>query len=80
MSRFIPLSIPNFEGNERKYVDDAIDQEMCIRDRANADTNGRIINELIDKFVTCNRERACAFYSLGQKRYLLSLIHILSHG
>lgn len=23
---FIPLSIPNFEGNERKYVDDAIDQ------------------------------------------------------
>ena len=26
MSRFIPLSVPNFEGNERKYVDDAIDQ------------------------------------------------------
>ncbi len=23
---FIPLSVPNFEGNERKYVDDAIDQ------------------------------------------------------
>lgn len=26
MSRFVPLSIPNFEGNERKYVDEAIDQ------------------------------------------------------
>lgn len=26
MDRFIPLSIPNFEGNERKYVDEAIDQ------------------------------------------------------
>ena len=26
MARFIPLSIPNFEGNEKKYVDDAIDQ------------------------------------------------------
>lgn len=26
MERFIPLSIPNFEGNERKYVDDAIEQ------------------------------------------------------
>lgn len=26
MSRFIPLSIPNFEGNERKYVDDAVSQ------------------------------------------------------
>lgn len=24
--KFIPLSIPNFEGNERKYVDDAICQ------------------------------------------------------
>ena len=24
--RFIPLSIPNFEGNEKKYVNDAIDQ------------------------------------------------------
>lgn len=26
MTKFIPLSIPNFEGNERKYVDDALDQ------------------------------------------------------
>ncbi|RGR76267.1 LegC family aminotransferase [Holdemania filiformis] len=26
MKKMIPLSIPNFEGNERKYVDDALDQ------------------------------------------------------
>ena len=26
MRKFIPLSIPNFEGNEKKYADDAIDQ------------------------------------------------------
>lgn len=26
MGRFIPLSVPNFEGNEKKYVDDAIGQ------------------------------------------------------
>lgn len=26
MSRFIPLSVPNFEGNEKEYVDDAITQ------------------------------------------------------
>lgn len=26
MSRFVPLSIPNFEGNESKYVNDALDQ------------------------------------------------------
>lgn len=26
MEKFIPLSIPNFEGNEKKYVEDALDQ------------------------------------------------------
>ena len=26
MDRFIPLSVPNFEGNESKYVNDALDQ------------------------------------------------------
>lgn len=26
MARFIPLSIPNFEGNEKKYVEDALAQ------------------------------------------------------
>lgn len=26
LQRFIPLSIPNFEGNEKKYVNDALDQ------------------------------------------------------
>lgn len=26
MDKFIPLSIPNFEGNEKKYVDDAVIQ------------------------------------------------------
>lgn len=27
MDKFIPLSVPNFEGNEKKYVDDAIEQQ-----------------------------------------------------
>ena len=26
MSKYIPLSVPNFEGNEKKYVDDALEQ------------------------------------------------------
>ena len=26
MNKYIPLSIPNFEGNEKKYVNDAIEQ------------------------------------------------------
>lgn len=41
--------------------------------KANADTNGRIVNELIDKYVAQNSERACAFMSLGQKRYISAL-------
>ena len=32
MSRFIPLSVPNFEGNERKYVDDAIGDIETVLD------------------------------------------------
>lgn len=41
--------------------------------KANADTNGRIVNELIDKYAAQNSERACTFMSLGQKRYLSAL-------
>ena len=41
--------------------------------KANADTNGRIVNELIDKYAAQNSVRACAFMSLGQKRYLSAL-------
>lgn len=41
--------------------------------KANADTNGRIVNELIDKYAVQNSERACAIMSLGQKRYLSAL-------
>lgn len=41
--------------------------------KVNADTNGRIVNKLIDKYAAQNSERACAFVSLGQKRYLSAL-------
>ena len=32
MSRFVPLSIPNFEGNESKYVNDALMQGWVSTD------------------------------------------------
>lgn len=53
-----------------------LDRNLKIRmifTKANADTNGRIVNELIDKYAAQNSERACAFMSLGQKRYLSAL-------
>lgn len=41
--------------------------------KANADNDGRIINNLIDEYVKKNKERASAYFSLGQLRYLSAL-------
>jgi GDP/UDP-N,N'-diacetylbacillosamine 2-epimerase (hydrolysing) len=38
--------------------------------KPNADANGRVIIRLIDEYVNKNKEKAIAFTSLGQKRYL----------
>jgi len=38
--------------------------------KANADTDGRIINEMIDNFAGKNKNRCAAYTSLGQLRYL----------
>ena len=55
MGRFIPLSIPNFEGNEKKYVDDALEQGWVS-------TGGAYINELekmLEDFLHVNSVCAC---------------------
>ena len=44
--------------------------------KPNSDTDGRIIIKLIDEFVAKNPEKACAFQSLGQLRYLSALQHV----
>lgn len=41
--------------------------------KANSDTDGRVINELIDEFVAKRKDRCVAFASMGQLRYLSSL-------
>lgn len=41
--------------------------------KSNADTDGRIINQLIDEYVAANPENSVAFTSLGQLRYLSAL-------
>lgn len=40
---------------------------------ANSDKNGRVINQMIEQFVNENQDRAVAFKSLGQLRYLSAL-------
>lgn len=41
--------------------------------KPNADTEGRVIIDLIDEYVSQNQARAKAFHSLGQVRYLSAL-------
>ncbi len=44
-----------------------------ILTKANADTDGRIINRMIDEFAAENQENCRAYASLGQLRYLSAL-------
>lgn len=44
--------------------------------KPNADTGGRIIIKMIDEYVDANKEKAKAFISLGQLKYLSALKHI----
>lgn len=44
--------------------------------KANSDTDGRIINQMIDKYVANNVSRAIAFTSLGTLRYLSTLKYV----
>lgn len=46
---------------------------QMIFTKANADADGRIINQLIDRYAAENRDRAAAFVSLGMMRYLSAL-------
>lgn len=67
MGRFIPLSIPNFEGNEKKYVDDALEQGWVS-------TGGAYINELERKLADfLHVDNVCACQS-GTSALHLSLM------
>jgi UDP-hydrolysing UDP-N-acetyl-D-glucosamine 2-epimerase len=44
--------------------------------KSNSDTEGRVINQMIDEYVQNHPDRSCAFTSLGQKRYLSALQHV----
>lgn len=69
MDKFIPLSIPNFEGNERKYVDDALDQGWVS-------TGGAYITKLeqeMAKFLHVENVAAC---QSGTSALHLSLVEV----
>ena len=67
MGKFIPLSIPNFEGNERKYVDDAIDQGWVS-------TGGAYITKLEEELARFLHTENVAACQSGTSALHLSLI------
>lgn len=52
---------------------DKIEDLKIIFTKANADTDGRIVNELIDEYVSQHLDKSVVFSSLGQLRYLSAL-------
>lgn len=65
--RFVPLSIPNFEGNEEKYVNDAIKQGWVS-------TGGVYINELEKKLTDFLKTEMVAACQSGTAALHLALI------
>jgi GDP/UDP-N,N'-diacetylbacillosamine 2-epimerase (hydrolysing) len=55
---------------------DHFGETKLIFTKSNADTEGRIINRMINDYVNNNSARAIAFDSLGQLNYLSALKHV----
>lgn len=55
---------------------DELENTHIIFTKANSDTNGRIINQMIDEYVAANSHKAVGFTSLGQLRYLSALQYV----
>lgn len=63
-------------GAQVQQLFDALDrfpEHQIIFTKANADTDGQVINEMIDRFAAINPQRCLAVASLGLKRYLSAM-------
>lgn len=58
-----------------KALDNLKDTNLIFT-HANSDKDGRIINQMIENYVSVNTEKAVSFKSLGQARYLSALKHV----
>ena len=77
---FHPVTLENSTAQEQfKELLDAIDEledTNIIFTKANSDTDGRVINQMIDEYVTKNSHKSIVFTSLGQLRYLSALQYV----
>jgi len=74
---FHPVTLENKTSQEQfevllKAIDSFKDLKIIFT-KANADTDGRIINDMIDEYVNRHEDRCIAFTSMGQERYLSAL-------
>lgn len=77
---FHPVTLENSTAKEQfQELLDAIDEledTNIIFTKANSDTDGRVINQMIDEYVAKNSHKSIEFASLGQLRYLSALQYI----
>ncbi|NAY91645.1 UDP-N-acetylglucosamine 2-epimerase (hydrolyzing) [Muricauda sp. JGD-17] len=77
---FHPVTLERATGGSQfgeilKALDETQDTTLIFT-KSNSDKEGRVINEMIDEYVSKNKDRAVAFTSLGQLRYLSALKHV----
>ena len=74
---FHPVTLENSSAREQfdeilKTLDE-LEETNLIFTKANSDTDGDVINKMIDEYVKQNPQKAVAFVSLGQLRYLSAI-------
>lgn len=77
---FHPVTLESSTAKEQFQVlldvVDELEETNIIFTKANSDTDGRIINSMIDEYVAQNVHKSVGFTSLGQLRYLSALQYV----
>lgn len=77
---FHPVTLENSTAKDQfQELLNAIDElqdTKIIFTKANSDTSGRIINQMIDEYTSKNSKKSIGFTSLGQLRYLSALQYV----
>ena len=74
---FHPVTLENSSAKEQfsellKAIDELEDTNFIFT-KANSDIDGDVINKMIDEYISKNSQKAVAFASLGQLRYLSAI-------
>ena len=77
---FHPVTLENSTASKQFQnlldVIDELENTNIIFTKANSDTDGRVINDMCDKYVKDNSDKSICFTSLGQLRYLSALQYV----